>query len=426
MSLNFNSIPTKTLSESITSAATSFKLNNITGWDGVDLVAGDFGTVGYGVFVNANKTQIELFEFDPTTIASASITINKRGLKFTGDLTTEVAGNKFSWTKGDTYVNLGTDSPQVFQYLKEYIDGVAIAGSPDAALATKGITKLSVAPASAGNPIAVGDNDGRVPTQAENDAMAGGGDFGTPSTSNKFLTETYFSGRTIRTQYDLAGSPHTWTKQSGLKYIIVEIWGGGGNGSSNATAARCGGGGGGGYTKKRLEASELGATETVTIGGSATNSTFGSLVTGYKGGNGGNYVGGSNVSGGGGGGVTGAGGNGADTGLGNPGSPGASIAGTGYYSAAYVFPNNFIHGNDGGGAGASGSTHEGGNSLNGGGGGGNHNLGAGSSAYGGNGGAGNSGGVGSNGAVPGGGGGGGSTGGGTGGAGRCIVTEFYA
>lgn len=164
MSLNFNSIPTKTLSESITSAATSFKLNNITGWDGVDLVAGDFGTVGYGVFVNANKTQIELFEFDPATIASASITINKRGLKFTGDLTTEVTGNKFSWTKGDTYVNLGTDSPQVFQYLKEYIDGVAIAGSPDAALATKGITKLSVAPASAGNPIAVGDNDPRVPS----------------------------------------------------------------------------------------------------------------------------------------------------------------------------------------------------------------------------------------------------------------------
>ena len=162
MSLNFNSIPTKTLSESITSAASSFKLNNIEGWDGVDLVAGDFGTVGYGVFVNANKTQIELFEFDPATIASASITINKRGLKFTGDLTTEVAGNKFSWTKGDTYVNLGTDSPQVFQYLKEYIDGVAIAGSPDAALATKGITKLSVAPASASNPIAVGDNDPRV------------------------------------------------------------------------------------------------------------------------------------------------------------------------------------------------------------------------------------------------------------------------
>ena len=105
-----------------------------------------------------------MFEFDPTTIASASITINKRGLKFTGDLTTQVSGNKFSWTKGDTYVNLGTDTPQIFQWLKEYIDGIAIAGAPDASTTTKGIVKMSTAPASPTSPIAVGDNDPRVPT----------------------------------------------------------------------------------------------------------------------------------------------------------------------------------------------------------------------------------------------------------------------
>ena len=187
MSLNFNSIPTKTLSESITSAASSFKLNNITGWDGVDLVAGDFGTVGYGIFVNANKTQIELFEFDPSTIASASITINKRGLKFTGDLTTEVSGNKLSWTKGDTYVNLGTDTPQMLQWLKEYIDGIAIAGAPDASTTTKGIVKMSTAPASPTSPIAVGDNDPRVPTTDISNALAGTP--GTPSATNKFVTQ---------------------------------------------------------------------------------------------------------------------------------------------------------------------------------------------------------------------------------------------
>ena len=37
-------------------------------------------------------------------------------------------------------------------------------------------------------PIAVGDNDPRLPTQAENDAIAGS--YGSPSSSNKFVTET--------------------------------------------------------------------------------------------------------------------------------------------------------------------------------------------------------------------------------------------
>lgn len=257
-------------------------------------------------------------------------------------------------------------------------------------------------------------------------ALSGGGDVGTPSASNKFITENYFSSRTIKRQYDLADSPATWTKQSGLRYIIVEAWGGGGNGSSNNSIPRSGGGGGGGYTQKRIEATDLGATETVTIGGSATNSTFGSLVTGYRGGNGGIYGGGSNVSGGGGGGVTSAGGNGTDGNVGVPGSPGEGIAGTSYNSiSSFTFPNNHIHGTYGGGAGAS-YVHNGGNSLYGGGGGGNHNVGAGASAYGGAGGAGNSSGAGSAGSVPGGGGGGGFTGGGAGGAGRIIVTEYYS
>lgn len=69
---------------------------------------------------------------------------------------------------------------------KDYVDGVAIAGSPDASTTVKGISKLSTAPVSASNPIAVGDNDGRVPTQSENDALVGTS--GTPSSSNKYVT----------------------------------------------------------------------------------------------------------------------------------------------------------------------------------------------------------------------------------------------
>lgn len=43
----------------------------------------------------------------------------------------------------------------------------------DATTAVKGINLMSVAPVSAASPIAVGDNDPRVPTQNENDALAG-------------------------------------------------------------------------------------------------------------------------------------------------------------------------------------------------------------------------------------------------------------
>lgn len=68
----------------------------------------------------------------------------------------------------------------------EYVNDVAIAGAPDASSTVKGISKLSVNPVSPTNPIAVGDNDTRLPTQDENDALAGTS--GTPSSTNKYVT----------------------------------------------------------------------------------------------------------------------------------------------------------------------------------------------------------------------------------------------
>lgn len=69
---------------------------------------------------------------------------------------------------------------------KKYADDLAILGSPLASDSVQGISKLSVAAASALDPIAVGTNDGRVPTQDENNALVGTS--GTPSTTNKFVT----------------------------------------------------------------------------------------------------------------------------------------------------------------------------------------------------------------------------------------------
>jgi len=142
MSLNFFSIPDKRLSASILATDMSFRVSNILGWDGDALEAADFGSLHYVAFRNSSNTQIEFMEIDPTTIASTSITINKRGLQLNAtDLTTEVTANKYLWVKGDTIVSFGTNPPQLYQYLKEYIDGIAIAGSPDASTTAKGLVE---------------------------------------------------------------------------------------------------------------------------------------------------------------------------------------------------------------------------------------------------------------------------------------------
>lgn len=100
----------------------------------------------------------------------------------------------------------------------------------------------------------------------------------------------------------------TWTKPSGAQFVLVEIWGAGGGGGSGRRGANAsdrsggGGGGGGSYRYELFAASQLGATETVTIGAggaggasvtanstngnngtSGGNSTFGSLAVAYGG-----------------------------------------------------------------------------------------------------------------------------------------------
>lgn len=63
----------------------------------------------------------------------------------------------------------------------------------------------------------------------------------------------------------------TWGKPTNLDYIEVEVVGGGGGGGGCATTgsggrAAAGGGGGGEYRYGRIDAADLGATETVTVG----------------------------------------------------------------------------------------------------------------------------------------------------------------
>lgn len=225
-----------------------------------------------------------------------------------------------------------------------------------------GTTKLSVAAVSAPNPIAAGDNDPRIPTQNENDALVG--QSGTaPSSSNKFeddadTSATSSAGKLVRANgsgkidsgfvistedYQAFTASGTWTKPSGFSansYVLVQAWGGGGGGGGGSVissgAGAAGGGGGGAYNEAKFRLSDLGATVTVTVATAAAggttggadgtnggNTTFGTLLTAYGGAGGAGAAGGGgsvNGNGGAGGGTMSAG---SSTTAGNPG-PGTS------------------------------------------------------------------------------------------------------
>jgi hypothetical protein len=113
-------------------------------------------------------------------------TLNAQNVKLTGDQTISSGIKTFVVSP---IVPTPTTSTQAAS--KGYADGLAIAGSPNSSTTVKGIGQVSVAPASPTTPIFVGDNDPRVPTQAENDALAG---TGIPSSSNKYVTyDTFIS-----------------------------------------------------------------------------------------------------------------------------------------------------------------------------------------------------------------------------------------
>jgi hypothetical protein len=231
------------------------------------------------------------------------------------------------------------------------------------------------------------------------------------------ILDTTITHRAIKRQYDLADSPATWTKPTGLTYLEIELWGAGGSGSSSAPSVQCNGGSGGSYIKGTFLASALGATETITIGSGGTavtggagsgndggNTTFGSLLTSY----------GGLANGGGGAGIYG---------------KGSGATGGGPLAGAV---STFGGGNGGGGTsvyggGGGGSSSNGGASVFGGGGGGGSRYGGGTSVFGGSGGSGATSGTAGSGTTPSGGGGGceGNGTSGAGGAGRCIVTEYY-
>ena len=200
---------------------------------------------------------------------------------------------------------------------KAYADGLTISGSPDATTTSKGISRISVAPVSTIIPISVGDNDPRVPTQPENDALQG---TGTPSNSNRYVTaDTLLAEKAIGDGSDgnvTISSPTTLTRDmyyvnltvnstlttDGYKIFVKGTingtgtidWGtpqAGSAGGGGVSGSRGAGGAGGGATGSGQFISSAGA---LGAGGGSGGST------GNNGANATSCVGGGGVAGGGG------------------------------------------------------------------------------------------------------------------------------
>jgi hypothetical protein len=197
-------------------------LSSMKSIDGVNLAMTDFGTIGFGTIEPGNSSQEEQICFTGITqnangtatltgvknvlflapytqtvnlakshIGGAQFIIsNTSGFydKMTGKSNDETVTGLWTFDTLPQSSVIPTDSKDLTP--KSYVDGVAIAGTPKATEAVYGITRLSTAAVSAVAPIAVGDNDTRVPTQGENNALVGNNTDIAVGTGNKFVTQT--------------------------------------------------------------------------------------------------------------------------------------------------------------------------------------------------------------------------------------------
>lgn len=179
-------------------------------------VAGTTGTINSNVDDDGNTLADGLYYFtlDGNNSSKEHISCTKTGTSLTAIKSVsrqgvEVSGAARAHRVGSSVVI--TD----FATYKAYMDGLALAGAPDASPSTKGVTKLSTA--AVGDPIAVGDNDIRVPTADPTTLFS-------PISQGGVFSGTVlpFAGRTAPAGYLLCdGSTVSRSTYSALKAILA-------------------------------------------------------------------------------------------------------------------------------------------------------------------------------------------------------------
>lgn len=325
------------LASKITSTATSATLVSGTDKDGTALS----GTYGFIIDEGASSEEFVMCSATGTALTSCT-----RGLSVT-DPNTSVTASKHEHRRGAsvkitnypqigflTRLANGTDQfPNILSYASHpnfsgaastslidlaYAASLSYAGTVDASLSAKGIVETATTAeinagtdfGSTGAYLFINPSffilSSRSLSLDEKNALSGGGQFGTPSTTNQFLTERTASSSTMFLPVVRAYTTGTtaWTKPAGLKYLKIKIYGaGGGSGGVTTISQASQGGGHGGYSEELVVASSLPISVTASIGsggtagagnggnggpGSATS--FGSIAS-ASGGSGGNGAG---------------------------------------------------------------------------------------------------------------------------------------
>lgn len=183
---------------------TSLILSSFKQIDGTNLTMSDFGSIAYGTIEPNNGEYEEMISFTGIT-QNANGTATLTGVKHVEFVTpyTETFGLAQAHAGGVIFVISNTSA--LYQTIIDYIDDIAISGSPDATLTTKGIVEMATTAeinagtqsGSTGADLAVRPDQlqasiygVRLPSAAQKDALAG---TGTPSSSSPYVTEDTFT-----------------------------------------------------------------------------------------------------------------------------------------------------------------------------------------------------------------------------------------
>jgi hypothetical protein len=265
---------------------TTIILQSMVGIDAANIVTADLGTTAFGTLEPGNGTQEEAISFTGIT-QNANGTATLTGVKSCLFKSPYTATSGLAKTHAGASTFILSNDAAFYDNIMTYVNTSLSSGAVPATTSVNGISRLSVTPASAATPIVVGDNDPRIPTTGQAQAFAGTG--GTPSSSNKYVTETglastFSTGSTAPLVNVYSTGVNIWVKQTGTKYIVVKVVGAGGGGGGNTTSGfTATGGGGGGYSEKRILAATLASSEVATVG----TGGIGGVGTGGNGGTGG-------------------------------------------------------------------------------------------------------------------------------------------
>lgn len=216
---------------------TTITLQSMVGIDGDLITTTDIGVKGFGTLEPGNGTQEESITF-------TGITQNSNGTATLTGVKSALFVSPYTETSGLSKTHAGattfilSNEAAFYGAILDYVDNALISGGIPATNLVQGITKLSVAAVSGANPIAVGDNDPRLPTSAQSTYLS--------QVSDKVGITNFVFGETIS-----AGQPVYFRNSDGRVYLT--------NGGASSTAYN--------YVGIAYESGIVGQTKKVQVSG---------------------------------------------------------------------------------------------------------------------------------------------------------------